>query len=480
MNRHMIRLLLIFLLLLLFPLLALGETYSVSPDGLTLTEALALCADGDVIELADRVYSEPTETFPLTIQKAITLRAAEAASPVIDAPALKPAFRVEADHVALQNLDIRFRRTGIYAIGNDITVENCRVTLADAAWRTSSCGMWCGGVYRAALRDCAFTGCGVCLAGPPLSESSAGKPVLTGLFEVGEELEYFTTHTVDNCTVNGKPLFYAVSLPEICVPEGMGEIICCGCGKVTVKNADVSDCSMGMELVYNDWIDIENCRADRCGVFGMYAAKCGGGTLNCCSAEQTNHGLDIRACRHITLLNCAAVNCEQGLFFSKVEDSAMTGCTVTGTGQGCFMAGGKGNILLNCAAIGCENGFRLEKEGHVLMTGCTAEHCTVCGVRLYATPAAFVHNTLRENWTAVMGYGGVSFDMADNLFENNACCGLYLRDIAFSRFAGNAFIDSGQISVQAVGAVNGSLWLENTLDLPADFSGVSDVFGLTE
>ena len=479
MNRKMFTLL-AFALLLVFSPVCRAETYIVSPDGMTLTEALALCADGDVIDLADGVYSEPGEVFPLTVQKAITLRAAEGASPVIDAPALEAALRVEADHVAFQGLDIRFRRTGIYAIGNDMTVENCRITLADPAWRTSSCGMWCGGVYRVTLRDCAFTGCGVSLAGPPLSESSAGKPVLTGLFEVGEELEYFTTHTMENCTVNGKPLFYAVSLPEVSAPEGMGEIVCCGCGKVTVKNADVSDCSMGMELVYNDWIDIENCSADRCGVFGIYAAKCGGGTLNRCSAEQTNHGLDVRACQQITLLNCAAVNCEQGLFFSKVNDSAMIGCAVTGTGQGYFMAGGEGNILLNCAAVACENGFRLEKEESVLMTGCTAEKCTVCGARLFASPAAFVHNTLRENWTAVMAYGGVSFDIADNLFENNACCGLYLRDIAFSRIAGNTFTGSGQISVQAVGVVNGSLWLENALDLPADFSGVSDGFGLME
>ena len=37
--------LLLALLLLLFPLIAHAETYSVSPDGLTLTEALSLCAE---------------------------------------------------------------------------------------------------------------------------------------------------------------------------------------------------------------------------------------------------------------------------------------------------------------------------------------------------------------------------------------------------------------------------------------------------
>lgn len=465
-------------LLLTLPLMANAEVYFASPDGMSVTRALALCADGDVIELGDGVYTEEKETFPLTIAQAITLRAAAGAAPVIDAPAFKAAIRVEAAGAALEGLDIRFRRTGVYAVGDDMRVENCRISLADEAWRTSSCGMWCGGVYRITLRNCAFTGCGVSLAGPPLSESSKGLPALTGLFEVGEDVGFFTTHTIENCTVNDKPLFYAVSQTSVTVPNGAGEIICCDCDEVIVRNADVSDCSMGMVLVDNRGILLENCRADRCGVFGIYVAKCDGGLLRACSAAQTNHGLDIRASRQITLQDCSAVDCDQGLFFSMVRDSAMIGCTVTDTGQGYFMAAGCGNTLQNCAAIACENGFNLQKEGHVLMTGCAAERCTVCGVRLDATPAAFVHNTLRGNWVAVMAYGGVSFDVADNLFDASQCCALYLRDIGFSRFSGNTFAQSKQASVQIAGALGGSVWIGNTLDLPMDLTQASDAFCL--
>ncbi len=466
------------LLLVLLPLAASAETYAVSPEGMSVTEALALCNDGDVIELGDGFYTEENETFPLVVAKAITLRAAAGASPVVDAPAFQAAIRVEADKVALQGIDIRFRRTGIYAVGDDMSVENCRVSLADEAWRTSSCGIWCGGVYRMTARDCAFTGCGISLAGPPLSESSKGLPVLTGLFEVGEDVGYFTSHTIENCTVNGKPLFYAASEPLVTAPEDAGEIICCDCDEVIVRNADVSDGSMGMVLLYNRSILLENCKADRCGVFGIYAAKCDGGLLRNCTAAQTNHGLDIRASRHILLWECGATDCDQGLFFSLVRDSAMIDCTASGTGQGYFMAGGGGNTLQSCAAIDCENGFNLQKEGHVLMTGCTAERCTVCGVRLDATPAAFTHNTLRNNWVAVMAYGGVSVDVADNLFDGSQCCALYLRDIGFSRFSGNTFTGDAAASVQAVGTLGGSVWAGNTLDLPMDVSQASDAFCL--
>ncbi|MBR0219443.1 MAG: right-handed parallel beta-helix repeat-containing protein [Clostridia bacterium] len=463
-------------LLWLLPLFAQGETLRASPDGLTITEALARCADSDVITLSAGIYDEQRETFPLVIDKAVTLRAEDGA--VIDAPPFQAALRIEADGVTLQNLDIRFRRTGVYAVGSDLTLESCRIALADEKWRTSSCGMWCGGVYRMTLRDCAFTGCGVSLAGPPLSETTGNVPKLTGLFEVGEETEFFTTHTVENCTVNGKPLFYAVSQPSVTVPEDAGEIICCGCDEVTVKNADVSDCSMGMVLAYNRFVSLENCQADRCGVFGIYVAKCDGGLLKNCSAVQTNHGLDLRASENFILEGCTATDCDQGLFFSAMRNSAMIDCTVTGTGQGYFMAVGSGNMLRSCAAIRCENGFNLQKEGHVQMTGCTAQSCTVCGVRLDATPTAFVHNTLRDNWVAVMAYGGVSFDMTDNQFENSACCALYLRDIGYSRFTGNTFTGSRQDSVLAVGTLGGSLWIGNALDQPVNDTQAKDAFAL--
>ena len=56
----------------------------------------------------------------------------------------------------------------------------------------------------------------------------------------------------------------------------------------------------------------------------------------------------------------------------------------------------------------------------------------------------------------------------------------YLRDIASSRFAGNTFAGSGQMSVQAVGTLGGSAWLGNDLDIPIDFTGAKDGFGLAQ
>lgn len=434
------------------------RVWQVSPEGLSLTNALAACGDGDRIELASGVYDDSRESFPLMVTKSVAISGEDGT--IIDAPAFMAAFRTEAEGIRLENLTIDFRRTGIYAIGNHLTLLNCQFRLADTAWRTSSCGIWAGGIIGMNVQDCHFTGCGISLAGPPISESSVGKPVLTGLFEVGEKREYFTTHIISGCTVNGKSLVYVKDQQTVTIPTDAGEVICCGCGTVIGEGIDVSDSSMGMELVYNEDVQLTNCRADRCGVFGLYVAKTNRATLLRCSAAETNHGLDIRASSRVLLEACTASDCDQGLFFSHIENSMMKDCLVTGTGQGYFVAGGSGNVLMNCSAINCENGYNLQKEGLVWMTGCLAEGCTICGVRLDETPTVFTNNEMIDNWVGVMAYGSVSYDMIGNRFEGSGSCALYIRDIASSRFMHNVFTGSLKEDLQVAGTLDKSIWMD--------------------
>ena len=441
-----------------------AEVLSCAPDGLSLTEALAKARDGDRIELADGVYQEPAEEFPLTVSKAVTVCAAEGAAPVIDAPPFLAAFRVEADDVTFRGLDVRFRRTGFYALGDGMTVEGCAVSLADTAWRTSSCGIWMGGVYRAAIRDCAFNDCSIAMAGPPLSETSHLVPVLTGLFEVGEEIDYFTTHEISGCTVNGKPLFYARNEDSVTAPSGAGQVIIANCGQAVVEDADVSRGSMGMEIVYCQNVKVNRSKADQCGVFGIYLAKNGSGDVISSSCEGTNHGIDIRASKDISVVECSINACDQGIFFSKVDCGLVKDCVVTATGQGYFFAGGNHSQIDHCRAIDCENGFNIQKENDMLITRCTLRGNTICAARLDGSPTVFFNNLLEDNWVGVMAYGEAAFVIDQNVIQNSGSCGLYLRDIQFSRISGNAIFNSRKSSVQAQGEMSGTLLVANAMD----------------
>ena len=461
----------IILLLALVPLPGLGETFRAAPG--ELGAALSQCRPGDVVELSGDVYDKTTEAFPLLVPRGVTVRPQAGAHPVIDAPAMVAAFRVEASDVTLEGLDIRMLRHGIYAVVSEgLTLRDCSITLADPAWRTSSAGIWLGGVKGAKLINCEFYGCSICMAGPPVTPETPNVPVLTRLFEVGEDPAYFTTHQIEGCTVNGLPIRYIVNQDEVIAPIDAGEIIVAGCGAVTVDGAAIQDGSMGLQLMHNQRVEVKNTQADRCGIFGVYVAKCGKVLLDHCASSFTNHGLDIRACQQVEMLNCQAWSCDQGLFFSQVDDGVMADCQTWDTAQGIFAAGGNHDVFLRCNVDRCETGIHFEKEQNAVIMNCRIGGCSVVGIRLERSVAAVLDNDFVDNWVGLMAYGNTSYLIAENRFTANRNCGLFLRNLAFSRILHNSFSGHPLYSLVLEAEMGGSLFLDNQLDTPMKVDGV--------
>ena len=465
--------LLCLLSLMILPAAALGETYRASPG--ELSALLPQCQAGDVIELADGVYDATNEEFPLLVPRGVTVQAQEGAKPVISSPKMVAAFRVDEPDVTLRGLDIRFLRHGIYAQGDRLALEDCVFTLADDIWRTSSTAMWLGGVREARIVGCEFYGCSISMAGPPVTaDTPADVPVLTRLFEVGEDPAYFTSHTIENCTVNGRPLVYIVNQDQVTVSAdaNAGEIICAGCGTVIVEGADTSNASMGVMLLHNDTVEIRDSVSSFCGIFGFYVAKCNHVLLVNCQSQGTNHGLDVRACGQAAYDHCQAWECDQGLFFSAVDDGLMVDCAVLGTGQGIFSAGGNHNVFLRCLVDSCETGIHFEKEQNAMITGCIIQGCTVVGIRLERSVVAVVDNDFVDNWVGMMAYGNTTHLVLGNRFTANRNCGLFLRNLAYSQVLNNDFTGHTVYSLILEGELNGTTLLGNSLDMPLQIDGV--------
>ena len=164
------RLLHLCVLCLCFICYACADEYWVDPRGMgdytSITEALSAAMDGDTLILAGDTYDSTRETFPILVEKAVTLCAKVGETPIIASPRLVPALELNADGIQVSGLQIDFLRSGMWVQGNDVTVQNCAFTLAGEEWRTSSCGMWVAGAKRLTLQDYAFSGCGVAMAGP--------------------------------------------------------------------------------------------------------------------------------------------------------------------------------------------------------------------------------------------------------------------------------------------------------------------------
>ena len=460
------RLLLMCMVLLCCLGIALADEYVVDPTGsgdfVSMTEALSVLQDGDVLLLAGGTYDEHSETFPLLVETCVTIRAKDGERPVIASPRLVPAMELNAAGICVSGLQIDFLRSGMWVQGDDVTVENCIFTLADEEWRTSSCGMWVAGAKRLTMTECTFNGCGVALAGPPISDTSKGLPVLTGMFEVGEDIEYFTTHTFRDTLVNGLPLGYVVDLDDATYAEHCGQLIAVNCNNTTFTGLNCDKASMGIELLYCRNTVVENITADDAGIFGIYVAKSEDCILRSCRADRGAHGIDLRAVHRCIVADCSAAGGGQGMFFSMVWDSLLTGCDIAQNGTGFFAASGDRNHMDNCRVAGNQLGIYIQKEPNFTVTNCTFRANWNTGARSSQAPGfALIGCTFEENWVAAMSNYSDGVFYHGNSFAESQSCSLYMKGNTQVRMLHNSFTEADAALMQIADCPDMLTWTED-------------------
>ena len=442
---------------------AADELYVDSVNGFSsLTEAVEEAKTGDLIFISPGIYTSETETFPIVIDKSITISAQ--ADVFFEGPPFTTLIEVISPDVTIQNINFRFLRWGIYCTGDRLKVENCSFQMYDNTYRVSSCAIWFGGVYNCTVLDCMFEESGICIAGPPLSEKSNGLPVLTGLFEVGEDINYFSSHNLSGNTINSKPLYYFVNQSELIVPDDAGGLIAVCCDDLKISELDVSNNSMGIELAYCNNVTMSNVSANRCGIFGVYLAYCNLGSIKDVRCYESNHGIDVRACKNIGIIGCNTNECEQGVFLSGSTECLVDGCIINSCGNGMFVAAGKSNQFSSNIVHGNQNGIYVQNENDMLVCGNEIYGNTVAGVRFLRSTGYVLANTISSNQTGVLEAESDGFTLWGNTFFGNKSTALYLRDTLSGKISGNIFKMTENIFVEIKGSILNTLIFSNSFE----------------
>jgi parallel beta-helix repeat protein len=447
-------------LMLCIPALA-DELHVGTKDGYSsLTAAVEAAAPGDVIRLAPKVYDEPNETYPIEINKPVSLIGEPGT--VLKGPPFKALLKVTASDVSVEDVEIQLLRWGIVDTGDRLSLANCRFVLADDAYRVSSCGVWMAGVFDCSITNCDFNGCGVCMAGPSLSERSKELPVLTGLFEVGEDTAFFTSHTLTDNLINGKPLYYFVNETNLSVPRDAGGVIAACCENITVEGVDVSGSSMGLELVHCQNVQVSGVTADRCGIFGVYLAHVNGGIVKNVTCLEANHGIDLRAVQSMIVTGCDTTDCEQGIFLSHAYDCIVDNCSISRCGNGFFIAGGEGNQLSDSFVEGNDNGVYIQGEKDMLVCGNEITLNKVAGVRFLRSGGQVTGNNIHDNQTGVLASEDDPLTLWRNSLSGNASAGLYMKDITSGKISFNSFDSTEKVFMELDGSIADTLIWQNT------------------
>ena len=80
-----------------------------------------------------------------------------------------------------------------------------------------------------------------------------------GLEISGQKAAHYNTNIIksDN-TVNNKPLYYWKFINGGIIPSGAGQVILVNCSNIKIENQNLSNASIGIEMVYSNNIDIMN------------------------------------------------------------------------------------------------------------------------------------------------------------------------------------------------------------------------------
>ena len=408
---------------------AWAAVIDVGPEAVyqSIAEAVKEADDGDEIVVHGGIYDESVETFPIIIDKSVNIHACEGEEAVVSCHGLTAAVKLEAEGTVWSQINVSFIRSGIWLLADDITVTQCIFELSDTNWRETSCGLWSGGAYRMTLASNSFINCGVAIAGPPVTTETTGIPVLTAMFEVGEDQALFDSHKIENNYVNGKKLAYVIGLKDCIYSEECGQLIAVGCENVIFEGLDLSCASIGMELAYSDNITIRDCHADDCGVFGIYLCKSSDCNVNSISADRSAHGIDMRDVDRVIVSDCRTNGCGQGIFFSWGRDSMVENCTVKNNGTGIFSASGGHNSILNCVVEGNELGFYIKDEP-VIITDCRISENTSAGIRVTGCQPQITGCGFTDNFVAALILSSKDGNISGNTWAGSVENSIYMKD----------------------------------------------------
>jgi parallel beta-helix repeat protein len=169
-------------------------------------------------------------------------------------------------------------------------------------------------------------------------------------------LYVFDSHnnTVTNTTVNGKPLVYLEGVQDYEVNESTnaGQVVLVNCRNVTVRNLDLSNTTVGVELLSSERIRVENIVANN-NIHGIYLGSSSNSTITNVTANNNNrNGIYLHSSSNNTIANVTANNNgDSGLFlysfYSSSNNNTITNVTAYNNRNGLFLESASNNLIYN-------------------------------------------------------------------------------------------------------------------------------------
>ncbi|RLF16737.1 MAG: hypothetical protein DRN06_04920 [Thermoprotei archaeon] len=124
-----------------------------------------------------------------------------------------------------------------------------------------------------------------------------------GLVFWGTDLHHYASHTVENNTVNGKPLYYITDLSGYVIPSETGQVIIVNSSNIHVNSLSISNTDIAVQIAFSDRIYLN----DSSFYENVYGIRCyhSNITANSCLIEENEDGgMGVYAGSTVFLNNC--------------------------------------------------------------------------------------------------------------------------------------------------------------------------------
>ena len=212
----------------------------------TIQSAIDNASDGDTVYVYTGIYIEN-----IRVQKALSLIGEDKNTTIIDGNQEDCTINLVSEHVVIKNFTIigggfdtddfvNFFRAGIRVTGSNNTICN-------NIFRKNCLGISGVRVTNLTIRDNSFMEDGVGFT----SYENDGRPEL--------KIRYFV-HTIENNTVNGKPLYYFCNEKDMLIDSWeVGQLLVVNCTGFEIKNISISKTDWGLVCAFCNACVIENC-----------------------------------------------------------------------------------------------------------------------------------------------------------------------------------------------------------------------------
>jgi len=160
--------------------------------------------------------------------------------------------------------------------------------------------------------------------------------VENGIYISGYQLAYWNTHTIDTSnTVNSKPVYYWKDQTSGTVPLGAGEVILANCTNVIVKNQNVSNGTVGIELGFsnNNTISFNNASSNYFPGIHLFSSANNTIANNTCS--NNSDGIVLYSSSNNTIANNTySNNSDDGIYLSSSDNNTIANNTVLSNNEG--------------------------------------------------------------------------------------------------------------------------------------------------